>query len=148
MDRMTPEERGRHMAKIKSKDTKPEIIVRKFLHANGFRYRLHDKSLPGRPDIKLTKYNTVIFVNGCFWHGHDGCKIYHKTKTNTDFWIEKIEGNKSRDEKKKAQLTALGWKVIVLWECQLNRKMLQQSLEYLIRKLRVYAGSFVEGDSI
>ena len=98
-DKLTPEQRRRCMSSIRSTDTKPEIIVRKFLFNEGFRYRLHTKKLPGSPDIVLAKYKTVIFINGCFWHGHEGCKYYVLPKTNTEFWKEKIGKNKERDLK-------------------------------------------------
>ena len=111
--------RSYNMSRIKSKDTKPEILVRKFLFANGFRYRLHVKELPGKPDIVLPKYKTVIFVNGCFWHGHENCKYFVLPKTRTEFWINKINTNISNDKKNINELTKNGWKILVFWECQL-----------------------------
>ena len=108
------------MAAIKGKDTKPEMIVRKYLFSRGLRYRLHVKKLPGSPDIVLPKYKTVIFVDGCFWHGHEGCRHYRLPKTNTDFWRTKIERNISRDIRTEAELTLLGWSVIRVWECEVR----------------------------
>lgn len=115
-----PEVRSYNMSRIRSKNTKPEIIVRKFLHKNGFRYRLHVKNLAGKPDIVLPKYKTVIFVNGCFWHGHDECKYYVTPKTRTIFWEDKIKYNKIRDNRNEADLRKDGWRVIIIWQCQLK----------------------------
>lgn len=114
------EVRSYNMSRIKGKNTKPEMLVRKFLHAHGFRYRLHDKKLPGKPDIVLRKYKTVIFVHGCFWHGHEGCKYYVIPKTRTDWWLNKITGNISNDEKAITTLKKNGWKVLNVWECELK----------------------------
>ena len=114
--------RSYNMSRIRNKDTKPEILVRKFLFANGFRYRLNDKKLPGKPDIVLPKYKTVIFVNGCFWHGHENCKYFKLPATRTEWWKEKIEGNIKNDIKKHALLTVAGYKVMVVWECEVKNK--------------------------
>jgi DNA mismatch endonuclease (patch repair protein) len=111
--------RSYNMSRIKGKDTKPEMIVRKFLFSKGFRYRLHDKRLPGKPDLVLPKYKTVIFINGCFWHGHDGCKHFSVPKTNTEWWLNKIIGNISKDIQNIESLTREGWSVLVIWECEL-----------------------------
>ena len=119
-DKMTPEQRHICMSHVKSKNTKPEMIVRQFLFAHGFRYRIHVTNLPGKPDIVLRKYKTVIFVNGCFWHGHDHCNIYSFPKSNVEFWKQKIERNKERDSRERIQLRIMGWHVIQLWECQLK----------------------------
>ena len=119
---MTSEARSRNMAAIKSKNTKPEIEVRKILHEMGYRFRLHRKDLPGNPDIVLPKYKTAIFVNGCFWHQHEGCKYACLPKTKTDFWKNKLEGNKKRDRLKQSQLNELGWKIINVWECEIKDK--------------------------
>lgn len=108
------------MSKISSKDTKPEILVRKFLFSKGFRYRINVKTLPGKPDIVLPKYKTIIFVNGCFWHGHD-CKKGKLPSSNIDFWKNKILKNKLRDNENQAQLALLSWKVIVIWQCEINK---------------------------
>ena len=117
---MTPEQRHRCMAAIKSNDTKPEMLVRRYLHALGYRYGLHNKKLPGSPDIVLRRLRTVIFINGCFWHGHDNCKYYRLPKTNPDFWRTKIEANRARDARTASALRTLGWHVIVIWECSLR----------------------------
>jgi DNA mismatch endonuclease, patch repair protein len=114
--------RSYNMSRIKGKDTKPEILVRKFLHAHGFRYRLHVKDMPGKPDIVLPKYKTVIFVHGCFWHGHEGCKYYVVPKTRTEWWLEKIGKNIENDEKHAKALQEDGWRVITIWECNLKVK--------------------------
>lgn len=111
-----------NMSRIRGKDTKPEMMVRRYLHAHGIRYRLHNKTLPGKPDLTLTKYHTVIFVNGCFWHGHKGCKYFVLPKTRTEWWEEKIKETIMRDSKVIQDLEALGWKPIVVWECQLKTK--------------------------
>lgn len=135
---MTPlEKQHRHdnMAAIHSKDTKPELIVRKYLFARGFRYRLNHRRLPGHPDIVMRKYRTCIFVNGCFWHGHEGCKYFTMPKTNTEFWQKKITRNKERDQQQKARLAEMGWHCITLWECELkpkNRLQTLTALEYTL----------------
>ena len=121
------------MSKISSKDTKPESLVRKFLFSKGFRYRINVKTLPGKPDIVLPKYKTIIFVNGCFWHGHN-CKKGKLPSSNTDFWKEKISNNKSRDAKNSDLLVKLGWKVIIIWQCEISKidnrtKILNKLLE-------------------
>ncbi len=110
------------MSRIRGKDTKPEILVRKGLHARGFRFRLQDRNLPGRPDIVLQKYGVAIMVNGCFWHGHKGCRYATKPKSNAEFWEKKIARNKHRDEVTSAHLEALGWTVIIVWEYELRGK--------------------------
>jgi len=124
------------MSRIKGKNTKPEILVRKFLFANGFRYRLHVKNLPGKPDIVLPKYKTVIFVNGCFWHGHKGCRYFLLPKTRTEWWLQKISDTQSRDKLAKQELENLGWKVIVIWECELKKKCLSVTLTGLISEIK------------
>ena len=131
MDVHDKETRSYNMSCIKGKNTKPEEIVRKYLFSQGFRYRKNDKRLPGTPDIVLPKYKTVIFVNGCFWHGHEGCRYFVVPKTNTEFWVNKIETNKQRDIRKINELQALGWKVCVVWECELKSKVSMQTLEQL-----------------
>lgn len=135
-DIKTPEERSRNMSAIKSNDTKPEMIVRRYLHGLGYRYGLHNKRLPGRPDIVLRRYKTIIFVNGCFWHGHENCKYYRLPKSNTDFWQTKIAQNRARDERDIKELVRLGWHVIVIWECELKtEKTRQQTFRGLLEKL-------------
>lgn len=131
MDKLTKEQRHRNMAAIHGKNTKPEILVRKFLFSRGFRYRLNHPRLPGHPDIVLKKYRTCIFVNGCFWHGHEGCRYYRLPKTNVDFWKNKIEQNKIRDKKEQRQLANMGWHCITVWECQLKPLVRDQTLESL-----------------
>ena len=131
-----PETRSYNMSQVKSKDTKPEMIVRKFLHSNGFRYRLHVKDLPGKPDLVLPKYNSVIFVHGCFWHAHKGCNYFKLPKTNIDFWKEKLFGNKERDEKHTKELTISGWNVIVVWGCDLASKKRKSRLKNLINEIK------------
>ena len=130
-DVLTKEQRHRNMAAIHGKNTKPEILVRKFLFSRGFRYRLNHPRLPGQPDLVLRKYRTVIFVNGCFWHGHENWKYFRLPKTNIDFWQKKIERNKERDKKEQYQLAAMGWHCITVWECQLKPEIRMQTLESL-----------------
>lgn len=135
MDKLTKEQRHRCMSAIKGKDTTPELLVRKYLFSRGFRYRLNHPRLPGHPDLVLLKYRTVIFVNGCFWHGHTGCKYYHLPKTNVDFWRNKIERNRQRDKEERQKLGSMGWHCITIWECQLRPKVRQQTLERLVYTL-------------
>lgn len=132
----TRKQRSYNMSRIRAKDTKPEMLVRQFLHANGFRYRLHVKTLPGKPDIVLPKYKTVIFVHGCFWHGHKGCKYYVEPKTRTKWWVAKIDRNKANDEKAVKALRKEGWKVVNLWECKLKPKKVDNTLFSLLEKIR------------
>lgn len=131
-----PEIRSYNMSQIRGKDTKPEMLVRKFLYANGFRYRLHVKSLPGKPDIVLKKYNTVIFVNGCFWHGHNDCKYFSVPKTRTKFWIEKINRNKENDRESVKKLKEDQWNVLTLWECELRKDKRDKTLKDLVLKIQ------------
>ena len=135
---MTKEQRHRTMASIRSKDTKPELIVRKFLWNRGFRYRLNNPRLPGHPDIVLKKYRTCVFVNGCFWHGHENCTYYSIPKTNTTFWRNKIERNKQRDIREQKSLAQMGWHCIIIWECELktqNRSKTLESLAFTLNKI-------------
>lgn len=120
MDTLSPSDRSLRMAKVKSKGTKPEMVVRRLLFSMGFRYRLHDRSLPGRPDIIFKGKKKVIFVHGCFWHRHDGCPLARLPKSRLDFWIPKLEGNRERDIRTLLQLRSLGWDVLVIWECELK----------------------------
>ena len=131
MDVFDKEKRHKVMAAIRAKNTKPEIIVRKYLFSKGFRYRLYHKRLPGHPDLVMRKYRTCIFVNGCFWHGHDNCKAFKMPKTNTEFWKNKIERNKTRDKEGLMQLSKMGWHTIVVWECQLKPSIRLQTLTAL-----------------
>lgn len=133
MDKLTPEQRHVCMSHIRSRDTKPELKVRRWLWSHGYRYRLNVKSVPGKPDIVMRRYRTAIFVNGCFWHGHEGCcKI---PKTNREFWVSKIERNKRRDERNYEVLQENGWHVIVVWECQLTAKRMEQTMRGVERLL-------------
>ncbi len=121
------------MSRIKGQNTKPEMLVRKFLFSNGLRYRLHVKELPGKPDIVLSKYRTVIFINGCFWHGHAGCKYYVVPKTRTEWWQQKINGNITNDEKAIHLLEKNGWRVITVWECDLKKQNQEVTLKALLQ---------------
>lgn len=134
-DRLTPEQRHRCMKSIRSQGTKPEMMVRRYLFSHGFRYRVNVKRLPGTPDIVLRKYKTVIFVHGCFWHGHEDCPYFVLPKTNTPFWQTKIERNRQRDLFKRLQLRLLGWHTIILWECQLKPRVRDLTLKGLERTL-------------
>ena len=128
--------RSYNMSRIRSKNTKPEMIVRKVLFANGFRFRLHDKKLPGKPDIVLKRYNTVIFIHGCFWHGHADCKYFLIPKTRTAWWLKKINRNKELDIVNGKKIKKLGWNLISIYECDLKTEKLQQSMEKLIRRIK------------
>lgn len=119
VDGLTPEQRSAQMSRIRGSNTKLEVLVRKGLHARGLRYRLGGAKLPGRPDIVLPKYRTVVFVHGCFWHGHD-CPLYRLPKTRPEFWQAKIDSNRSRDARVQRELRAAGWKVIEFWECEVR----------------------------
>jgi len=126
-DIKSPEARSYNMSKIRGKDTKPELIVRNYLFKKGFRYRLHNEKLPGKPDIVLKKYRTVIFVNGCFWHAHEGCKDFVWPRNNQAFWKKKIEGNVVRDQANYEMLRSEGWNIIICWECQLKNKIIRET---------------------
>lgn len=130
----TKAQRSYNMSRIRSKNTKPELIVRSFLHKQGFRFRLHDKKLPGKPDIVLKKYKTVIFVHGCFWHGHKGCKYSHYPKSNRSYWIDKLTKNILRDKKNLKELKKMGYIVIIIWECKLKYKN-ERILKYIVYKI-------------
>jgi DNA mismatch endonuclease (patch repair protein) len=127
--------RSYNMSQIKGKDTKPEILIRKFLFSRGFRYRLYDKNLPGKPDLVLPKYKTVIFVHGCFWHGHENCKYFVIPKTRTDWWLKKIERNKLLDSENFQVLQKSGWKVLSIFECELKKNIRITTLNELINKI-------------
>ena len=160
MDKMSEEQRHRCMASIRGRDTKPELIVRRYLFGRGFRYRLNHPRLPGHPDIVLRKYRTVIFVNGCFWHGHKGCRYFTVPKSNTDFWSAKISRNAERDRSVQQQLAAMGWHCVTVWECQLMPKLRNdtlRALEYTISHIFIndvsvpavaQYGDAVEGDAL
>ena len=139
-DTLSQIQRSYNMSCIRGKNTKPEILVRKGLHARGFRFRLHNKKLPGSPDVVLPKYGVAIMVNGCFWHGHKGCRYATKPKTNVEFWEIKIARNRHRDEVTNAHLEALGWHVITVWECELRAgSQLEDRLDALAEEIR-YVG--------
>ena len=121
--------RSYNMSRIKGMDTKPEMLVRRYLHSHGVRYRLHNKNLPGKPDLTLVKIHTVIFVNGCFWHGHRGCKYFVLPKTRTEWWQEKIQKTIMRDDKTIQELKRLGWNPKVIWECELKPENRNTTLE-------------------
>ena len=121
-DIFTKAKRSWNMSRIKGKNTKPELLLRSLLHRSGFRFRLHDKKLPGKPDIVLPRYKSVIFVNGCFWHRHPGCKYAYTPKSRQDFWFRKFEATVKRDKKKRKELKKEGWDVIVVWECELKKR--------------------------
>lgn len=120
MDVLTPEQRKRNMSAIKGKNTKPEVLVRKLLHGLGYRFRIQRKDLPGKPDIVLPKYKTAIFINGCFWHRHKGCKLASEPSTNRDFWEKKFAANVERDIRNYAALKEQGWNVLIIWECEVK----------------------------
>lgn len=133
---MTPLERSRCMAAVRSKNTKPEIIVRRFLFAKGLRFRVNVRKLPGTPDIVLRKWKTIVFVNGCFWHGHEGCRYYRLPSSNVEFWQEKLIRNRARDLRADAELIAGGWRVIRIWECEVRTKSNREAtLERLYRQI-------------
>ena len=130
-----PEIRSYNMSRIRSKDTKPEEKVRKYLFAHGFRYRKNVKNLPGSPDVVLPKYKTVIFVQGCFWHMHD-CGRFQWPATNQDYWEPKIRRNVERDQLNREQLLALGWKVLTVWECELKKKNIDETMSRILQEIR------------
>lgn len=131
VDKVSKEIRSYNMSQIRSKDTKPEILVRSFLFSKGLRFRKNDKRYPGSPDIVLPKYKTIVFVHGCFWHLHEGCKYAVMPKSNVDFWQKKLYRNRERDENNKNILEEMGWKVLIVWECQLKKDNIQQTLNTL-----------------
>ena len=137
MDSLTPEKRSWNMSRIPSKNTKPEELVRKYLFSKGFRFRKNDKRLPGKPDIVLPKYKTVIFVNGCFWHNHKDCQGSRLPKTNIEFWKTKLESNTLRDKQHYKKLTDAGWRIIIVWECNLkNKQCLNEELQRLVKEIQ------------
>lgn len=132
MDIVSPEKRSRMMAGIKGKNTKPELVVRKLVHGMGFRYRLHRKDLPGSPDLVFPRLRKVIFVHGCFWHRHPGCRFAYTPKSNAKFWMDKLEGNTQRDAHAVMALDAMGWQVLIVWECEVS------DLAGLARNVRLF----------
>ena len=139
-DRLSKEERSELMSHIRSVNTKPEVALRRALWRRGFRYRVNVKNLPGSPDIVLPKHRTVVFVHGCFWHAHKGCKIYHLPQTNTEFWLAKVTRNQERDQEVWRQLEAKGWSVVIVWECELAKAKFDGTVE------RVAAEIIEDGD--
>lgn len=135
MDHLSKEKRSWNMSRIRSTETKPEERVRKYLFSKGFRYRKNDKRLPGKPDIVLPKYRAVIFINGCFWHCHKGCGRANIPKSNLEYWKIKLENNVRRDHEEYQKLTDLGWNVLVVWECELNKKVFPAAMEKLINNI-------------
>lgn len=130
-DVLTPEQRHLNMSRNRGKDTKPELLVRRYLHRRGLRFRLHLKDLPGKPDVVLPKYKTVVFVHGCFWHRHSGCRYTTTPSTRPEFWANKFARNVTNDERQQAELTAAGWKVLTIWECELKSAVRENSLDAL-----------------
>ena len=148
-DTLSQTQRSYNMSRIRGKNTKPEILVRKGLHARGFRFRLHNKKLPGSPDIVLPKYGVAIMVNGCFWHGHKRCRYATKPKTNVRFWETKIARNRHRDEVTTAHLEALGWTVITVWECELRGKLESNArLDKLADEIRFIGESKIQQEAM
>lgn len=135
VDKLTKERRRWNMQQVRSRDTKPEILVRKLLYKEGYRFRLHRKDLPGRPDIVLPKYQIVIFVHGCFWHRHKGCSDASTPKSRTDFWIKKFKENVARDKKNQLSLRAKGWRVLIIWECETKDRYL--IIQRLIKEIKM-----------
>lgn len=136
MDVHDKQTRSYNMSCIRNANTKPEIIVRKYLFSQGFRYRLNVRKLPGTPDIVLSKYRTVVFINGCFWHGHSGCKYFVWPQNNSAFWKKKIEQNIKRDEEQVEKLKKLGWNPVVIWECWLKPEKREETLKNLVQMIR------------
>ena len=134
-DTVSKEKRSEIMSHVTGKETKPEIIVRKYLFAHGVRYRKNVKRLPGTPDIVFPKYKTAVFVNGCFWHGHKGCRYSHLPSTNFEYWEKKIADNIERDERKKRELEGLGYRVLIIWQCQLKSNTKIETLEALYHNI-------------
>ena len=132
----SPETRSFNMSQIKGKNTKPEELVRRYLFSHGFRYRKNVSMLPGKPDIVLSKYKTCIFVNGCFWHKHEGCRYFVWPKNNAEFWKKKITGNVERDLRQQNELRLLGWNVMVIWECELKKDRFNETMASVADKLR------------
>ena len=135
MDNRSTESRSRNMSRIPSKNTKPEEMVRKYLFGQGFRYRKNVSKLPGKPDIVLPKYKTIVFVNGCFWHAHEGCKWFVPPKSNIEFWQKKFKYNVKRDESNYQKLRELGWRVLIVWECEIRHGNAEEALRNLVSKI-------------
>ncbi|WP_158995183.1 DNA mismatch endonuclease Vsr [Mucilaginibacter sp. L196] len=130
------ETRSFNMSRIRSKNTKPEMLVRKFLFSKGLRYRIHVSNLPGKPDLVLPKYRTVIFIHGCYWHGHENCRYFIIPKTNTEWWLNKITTNADNDRKANRCLTEMGWKIVTIWECELKKSTVNNTLKNLLANFK------------
>lgn len=140
MDNHNAKTRSYNMSQIRSTNTKPEEIVRKFLFSKGLRYRKNVRKLPGTPDVVLPKYKTVIFVNGCFWHKHEGCPKFVWPTSNVEFWKKKILGNVERDAKNSRKLNTMGWNIIVVWECQLKKSVREETLAHIYQQIQLTQG--------
>lgn len=138
-DFLTPAQRSERMSRIKSRDTKPELVLRSVMHRKGFRFRVNDTRLPGKPDIVFPKYRAAVFVHGCFWHRHPGCSVATTPKSNTAFWMEKFDRNVARDARSKEALEASGWRVLTVWECDLKSSVkIAQAAQELAERLRAH----------
>lgn len=135
VDKVSKEVRSYNMSRIRSKDTRPEILVRSYLFSKGLRFRKNDKRYHGSPDVVLPKYKTIVFIHGCFWHLHDGCKYAVMPKSNVEFWEKKLYGNRERDERNKKELEELGWRVITVWECELKKDKVEHTLDDLYTQI-------------
>lgn len=143
-DVLTREQRKNNMSRICGKNTKPEEMVRKYLFSRGLRYRKNDKKLPGKPDIVLPKYRTIVFVHGCFWHMHEGCRYFVLPSTNTEFWKNKLEGNRERDRKVQNELKDAGWRVLIVWECELKMDRRDETLTNLYNEITCQQNHFLD----
>ena len=141
-DILTKQERSKLMSHIRSSGTKPEVTLRRALWRRGLRYRVNVKGLPGTPDIVLPKHRSVVFVHGCFWHGHKGCKVYHVPQTNPQFWRDKIARNQARDQEVWRQLEAKGWSVLIVWECELNKIRFNETVDRVIKEIITNGDSY------
>ena len=143
-DVLTREQRKNNMSRICGKNTKPEEMVRKYLFSRGLSYRKNDKKLPGKPDIVLPKYRTIVFVHGCFWHMHEGCRYFVLPSTNTEFWKNKLEGNRERDRKVQNELKDAGWRVLIVWECELKMDRRDETLTNLYNEITCQQNHFLD----
>lgn len=135
VDKFSKETRSYVMSRIRGKDTKPELLVRSYLFSRGLRFRKNDRRYPGSPDIVLPKYNTIVFVHGCFWHLHENCKYAKMPKSNVEYWEKKLYGNRMRDKRNKKELEEMGWRVITVWECELKKDKREQTLDDLYTQI-------------